>query len=226
MPFPFQDDNDELGRFPHARMIGLVSVSVLALVGLWYLLPHRHEAAEGQPESREQQAKPAEAVQQPDGKKTKNENKRDQLLARIEARLDAIERRLNNNNRAPNAEAAGAAARPTRRRADPKPKQYETMIVNVRISYGSLPGPQAPVVYGPVDVADAHAIMQQSIIQAEAHQPPPLTRENSGEKNLEKALADGWEIDTTKTKTSRDSSGGAVTQYHLRREFKGGSAPK
>jgi hypothetical protein len=49
MPFPFRDDDAseaESERFRRGRTIGLVCVSFLVLVGLWYLLPHRHEAAE------------------------------------------------------------------------------------------------------------------------------------------------------------------------------------
>jgi len=46
MQFPFDGDDasdPELGRFPRILTVGLACVSLLGLVGLWYLLPHRHE---------------------------------------------------------------------------------------------------------------------------------------------------------------------------------------
>ena len=101
------------------------------------------------------------------------------------------------------------SSRPKRRsrpsyRAPIQQARFESLTQDVLISNGRVKQ-SAPAYYGSVDVSQAHNIMQNSILRGAANQELPITPENSGEKALKKALADGWQ--TQSVETISDSTG-------------------
>jgi hypothetical protein len=188
MEFPFQPD-DELEdgghHFGRGLLVCLICLSVLIVLG--FSLTRERELATSEPAATDNP--PAVETQQP------------------------------TSDAAPKPPAMTVNSRPKRRsrshsRPHPRPAQpdSDSLTLDVLVAKGRVQH-ASPVYYGPVDISQAHSMMQNAILRSAAEEGPPLTPENSGENALKKALADGWQ--THSTETFGDPSGRITKRYHL-----------